>query len=98
MPSQAQQYIDDARRFQKNGNYELAIALLTQASQQKLSPTHELEIQKLLSFNYRKAGNFDMALFHINNALNLFSKCSEDKNAQKPAYAMHNGLHSMKIT
>jgi tetratricopeptide (TPR) repeat protein len=65
MPSQAQQYIDDARRFQKNGNYELAIALLTQASQQKLSPTHELEIQKLLSFNYRKAGNFDMALFHI---------------------------------
>lgn len=71
MRSMLEVYIKDAKNFQKFGQYDLAIEALEQA--QKIDSQHqfEVEIQKLLSFNYRKLGNFSLALLHINNAINL---------------------------
>lgn len=94
MPSQIQKFIDDARHFQRTGNYELAIASLSLAHQKNQSKEHEIEIQKLLSFNYRKIKNFDMALLHINNALRLNEERSNSKDAQseKAICLMNKGI------
>lgn len=54
MPSQIQKFIDDARHFQRTGNYELAIASLSLAHQKNQSKEHEIEIQKLLSLTIVK--------------------------------------------
>ena len=44
-------YLDDARRFQKNGEYELAIISLEKARSVDYDKIYELEIEKLLGFN-----------------------------------------------
>lgn len=69
-----QTYIDDARRFQRCGDHEFAIASLQLARQEDRRNEYEVEIQKLLSLSYRKMGNYDMALLHINNAINQNAK------------------------
>lgn len=62
--------IDDARRFQQFGEYDLAIESLKTAQSIDIKKKHDIEIQKLMSFNCRKLGNYNMALLYINNALN----------------------------
>ena len=71
MHSLLEVYINDARNFQRHGQYDLAIESLNQAQRIDIQHQFEIEIQKLLSFNYRKLGDFSLALFHINNAINL---------------------------
>lgn len=67
-------YINDAKNFQLNGQFDLAILYLEQAQQYDCSNEHYVEIQKLLCFNYRKMEDFDMALLHINYAINFLLK------------------------
>lgn len=76
-------YINDARNFQKYSQFDLAIDSLKKA--QKMDQQHEfgVEIQKLLSFNYRKLGDWDLALFYINNAINSISAQTNNMESQK---------------
>lgn len=70
MSKQVQNFIDDARRFQRCSDHDLAISSLQLAQQEDHHKEHEIEIQKLFSLSYRKIGNYNMALLHINNAIN----------------------------
>lgn len=67
MSKQVQNFIDDARRFQRCSDHDLAISSLQLAQQEDHHKEHEIEIQKLFSLSYRKIGNYNMALLHINN-------------------------------
>lgn len=67
-------YIEEARRYQSFGDYEMSVASLNKASQSDRSKEHEVEIQKLLCLCYRKMEDYDMALYHINNAINANTK------------------------
>lgn len=69
MSKQVQNFIDDARRFQRCSDHDLAISSLQLAQQEDHHKEHEIEIQKLFSLSYRKIGNYNMALLHINNAI-----------------------------
>lgn len=82
MSNQVQNNIEDARRFQRCGDHELAISSLQLAQQEDRLNEYEVEIQKLFSFSYRKIGNYDMALLHINNALNRNAKLGKNKHTQ----------------
>lgn len=62
-------YINDARNFHKHGQYDFAIDFLWKAKELDHQHKYESEIEKLLSFNYRKLGEFEQALIHINNAI-----------------------------
>lgn len=66
MSKQVQNFIDDARRFQRCSDHDLAISSLQLAQQEDHHKEHEIEIQKLFSLSYRKIGNYNMALLHIN--------------------------------
>ena len=77
-------YIEDARNFQRHGQYDLAIETLWRARECDIQHVFEAEIQKLLSFNYRKLGKFDLALLHINAAVNL----TKNKDKAKEEYAI----------
>ena len=68
MSKQVQNFIDDARRFQRCSDHDLAISSLQLAQQEDHHKEHEIEIQKLFSLSYRKIGNYNMALLHINNS------------------------------
>ena len=70
MSKQVQNFIDDARRFQRCSDHDLAISSLQLAQQEDHHKEHEIEIQKLFSLSYRKIGNYNMALLHNNNAIN----------------------------
>lgn len=72
-------YIQDARNFQKHGEYDLAIETLWAAREVDDQHIFEAEIQKLLSFNYRKLSKFDLALLHINIALSLTKNVETSK-------------------
>ena len=74
MSKQVQNFIDDARRFQRCSDHDLAISSLQLAQQEDHHKEHEIEIQKLFSLSYRKIGNYNMALLHINNAINQNAK------------------------
>lgn len=79
MCSMVEVFIRDARNFQKYGQYDLAIDSLEKAK--KIDSEHEawVVIEKLLSFNYRKLGQYSSALLHVNNAINLVgSKINEE--------------------
>lgn len=65
MSKQVQNFIDDARRFQRCSDHDLAISSLQLAQQEDHHKEHEIEIQKLFSLSYRKIGNYNMALLHI---------------------------------
>lgn len=82
MSKQVQNFIDDARRFQRCSDHDLAISSLQLAQQEDHHKEHEIEIQKLFSLSYRKIGNYNMALLHINNAINQNAKRNNDKQAQ----------------
>ena len=71
MSKQVQNFIDDARRFQRCSDHDLAISSLQLAQQEDHHKEHEIEIQKLFSLSYRKIGNYNMALLH-----NSFSRNS----------------------
>ena len=62
MSKQVQNFIDDARRFQRCSDHDLAISSLQLAQQEDHHKEHEIEIQKLFSLSYRKIGNYNMAL------------------------------------
>lgn len=78
--------IEDARNFQKCGQYDLAIDSLKKA--QKINSQCEsfIEVEKLLSFNYRKLGEYTLALFHINKALNRLR--TQNKKEESREYAI----------
>lgn len=76
MSKQVQNFIDDARRFQRCSDHDLAISSLQLAQQEDHHKEHEIEIQKLFSLSYRKIGNYNMALLHINK-LYAFSAVSK---------------------
>lgn len=82
MSKQVQNYIDDARKFQRCADHEFAISSLQLAQQKDLHREYEIEIQKLLSLSYRKIGDYKMALLHINNAINRNAKRNTNKQAQ----------------
>lgn len=83
-------YITDARKFQKYGQYELAIDSLWKAKDLDHQHEFEIEIQKLLSFNYRKLENFELALYHINNAICLSAVDSTDELKKERAICFMN--------
>lgn len=80
-------YIADAKSFQRYGEHETAIDLLITARQLDHDKKNEVEIEKLLCFNYRKLQDCDLALFHINNAINAVSRKPESKET-KNEYAI----------
>lgn len=82
MSNQVRNYIDDARKFQKCGDHEFAISSLQLAQQEDRLKEYEIEIQKLFSLSYRKMGNYNMALLHINNAINRNIKRNNSKQLQ----------------
>lgn len=49
MSKQVQNFIDDARRFQRCSDHDLAISSLQLAQQEDHHKEHEIEIQKLLA-------------------------------------------------
>lgn len=53
MSKQVQNFIDDARRFQRCSDHDLAISSLQLAQQEDHHKEHEIEIQKLFSLSYR---------------------------------------------
>lgn len=57
MSKQVQNFIDDARRFQRCSDHDLAISSLQLAQQEDHHKEHEIEIQKLFSLSYRKIAN-----------------------------------------
>lgn len=67
MSKQVQNFIDDARRFQRCSDHDLAISSLQLAQQEDHHKEHEIEIQKLFSLSYRKIGNYNMALLGNDN-------------------------------
>lgn len=87
MCSNVEIYIEDARNFQKHGQYDLAIASLEKAKE--LDTKHEfwVEIEKLLSFNYRKLGQYSSALLHINDAI-YFAQSKRTETAVNEEYAI----------
>lgn len=82
MSKQVQNYINDARRFQRCGDHEFAISSLQLAQQEDHFKEHEIEIQKLFSLSYRKIENYNMALLHINNAINRNAKHNNSTQVQ----------------
>lgn len=60
MSKQVQNFIDDARRFQRCSDHDLAISSLQLAQQEDHHKEHEIEIQKLFSLSYRKIGNYNI--------------------------------------
>lgn len=70
MDTTAKFLISEAKNYQRYGNYDLAIDELTNALLATDFKDYEIDIRKLLCFNYRKIGNRDMALLHINHAIN----------------------------
>lgn len=95
--SQIQILISDARGLQKIGLYEEAIQVLI-SSLPSASPTLEfVEIYKLLCYNYRKLEDFDLALYNINQAINMTQKCRskdnvDDANIQLAICLMNKGI------
>lgn len=84
-------YIEDARNFQKHAQYDLAIEALLAAIEVDYQHVFEAEIQKLLCFNYRKLGEFDLALLHINAAVNL-TKSTETSKEEYAICLMNKGV------
>lgn len=83
-------YIIDARNFQKHGQYDYAIDSLCKAKELDCQHEFEAEIQKLLSFNYRKLGDFGQALYHINNAIHIKSVENTDEAKKECAICLMN--------
>ena len=73
MSKQVQNFIDDARRFQRCSDHDLAISSLQLAQQEDHHKEHEIEIQKLFSLSYRKIGNYNMA------SINFFLQWSSNQ-------------------
>lgn len=90
MYCKSKMYIDDARNFQKHGQYDLAIDILWKAKDLDCQHDYESEIQKLLSFNYRKLGDFEQALICINNAIRVNSIEVTDKSKKEYAICLMN--------
>jgi len=66
--------ISDARNFHNHGMYEDAISLLSSVYVTSPVSLKSAEVYKLLSSNYRKLGDYDMALININKAINITKK------------------------
>lgn len=90
----AEMCINDARDFQRHGEYDLAIQSLQYAQAIDFQHEFEIEIQKLLSFNYRKSENYSLALLHINNAVNLIlpKEKSQEDNEELAICLMNKGI------
>lgn len=84
--------IEDSRRFQKHGQYDDAISCLNKARMQNYDNTYTVEIEKLLSFNYRKLENFDLALYHINNAINAIPLLTNEEKNNRAICLMNKGI------
>lgn len=83
-------YISDARNFQKYGQYNYAIDSLCKAKELDQQHEYEAEIEKLLSFNYRKLGDYERALIYINNAIRINSAIITDKSKKECAICFMN--------
>lgn len=80
----------DARNFQKYGQYDYAIDSLCKAEELDHQHEFEAEIQKLLSFNYRKLEDLGQALYHINNAIHINSVANTDEAKKESAICLMN--------
>ena len=83
-------YITEARNFQKYGQYDYAIDSLCKAKDLDHQHEFEAEIQKLLSFNYRKLEDFGQALYHINIAIHINSVENTDETKKERAICLMN--------
>lgn len=92
MADLSKNYINDAKNFQMNGQFDLAILNLEQAHQYDYSNEHYVEIHKLLCFNYREMKDFDMALLHINYAINFLLKQELDSSKEYAICLMNKGV------
>ena len=90
MNTEIETYIDDARTFQQNGEFDLAINMLERAKTADFKKRNEVEIEKLLSFNYRKKGNFNIALYHINRAIDIIRRSPEKSEELEYAICLMN--------
>jgi len=70
--------IADARNFHKHGMYDEALTLLSSFSNAIPKSLYLVEIYKLMSFNYRKLEDNDLALYNISSALSLIEKLRTD--------------------
>lgn len=83
-------YINDARNFQRHGQYDFAIDSLWKAEDLDHDHQFKAEIQKLLSYNYRKLEDFERALIHINNAIRINSIGTTDESKKECAICFMN--------
>lgn len=90
MCNKSEVYISDARNFQKHSQHEFAIDALWKAKDLDYHHEFEAEIQKLLSFNYRKLGDYNRALIHINNAIRINSTGVTDNLKKEYAICLMN--------
>lgn len=72
-------HISDARNFHIHGMYDEAIATLNLIRNSKLDREDKIELYKLLSFNYRKLGQYETALYNINIAIQSAKQESQDE-------------------
>lgn len=87
MRSNVDVYIKDARNFQAHGQHDLAIASLEKAKELDTDHDARVVIEKLLSFNYRKLGQYSLALLHINDAIYL-TQAKAKETAANEEYAI----------
>lgn len=60
MSKQVQNFIDDARRFQRCSDHDLAISSLQLAQQEDHHKEHEIEIQKLFSLTRKDVNGLEV--------------------------------------
>lgn len=93
MTNNLESYIEDARNFQKYGQYDFAIDVLLKAKDMDIKQEYGVEIQKLLSLNYRKLEDYERALIHINSAIHMLSiEMTDDLKKEYAICLMHKGM------
>lgn len=83
-------FIKDARNFQKHGQHVLAVESLKEAQRLDDRCRFKIEIEKLISFNYRKMKEYSLALFYINDAINFAQSKMNKKNTDEWAVCLMN--------
>lgn len=80
---EVEQLIQDSRLFIRYGDYDLAIATLSNVLNSKSSLTQKAAVHKLLCQCYRKTEQYNLALVHINKAISINSKGKLDRRARE---------------
>ncbi|MCL2049101.1 MAG: tetratricopeptide repeat protein [Defluviitaleaceae bacterium] len=80
--------IFDARNFQKHGMYDEAITVLLPIIDLPQKSLFQVEALKLLSFNYRKLDDVNMAMYYIQRALKLVISLKGKEKGVNTEYAV----------